>query len=270
MNSKSFPNWRRLLAMSAFSAALCAAMFYAVPGALAGAPDWLRAAAAMSLPAYPPETNAVMLLDEQVTTVRDDGEIRTSYRRAWKILRPEGRERAYVGVGYDGETRLTYLKAWAITPAGVEFEIKEKDFVETSYGSGSFYDDVRMKATKIDGADVGSVIGYEYEQRRRPFVFQDKWLFQDPLPVRKARFVLQLPSGWEYRAMWMNYADQKPQATGANGSVWEIENVAAIEWEPLMPPWKAVAGWLAITYVPNNAAQRAKSHASWSELGDWY
>ncbi|MBI1739027.1 MAG: DUF3857 and transglutaminase domain-containing protein [Acidobacteria bacterium] len=256
--------------MSAFSAALCAAMFYAVPGALAGAPDWLRAAAAMSLPAYPPETNAVMLLDEQVTTVRDDGEIRTSYRRAWKILRPEGRERAYVGVGYDGETRLTYLKAWAITPAGVEFEIKEKDFVETSYGSGSFYDDVRMKATKIDGADVGSVIGYEYEQRRRPFVFQDKWLFQDPLPVRKARFVLQLPSGWEYRAMWMNYADQKPQATGANGSVWEIENVAAIEWEPLMPPWKAVAGWLAITYVPNNAAQRAKSHASWSELGDWY
>jgi hypothetical protein len=271
MKHKSFSNERkRLLAISALGAALGAALFYPVPGVLAGTPDWLRAAAAMPLPAYPPETQAVMLLDEQVTTVRDDGEIRTTYRRAWKILRPDGRNRAYVGATYDSETRLTYLKAWSITAAGVEFEIKEKDFVETSYGSGSFYDDVRRKGTKIDGADVGSVIGYEFEQRRRPFIYQDKWLFQDPLPVRKARFVLQLPSGWEYVAKWMNYADQKPQATGANGSVWEIENVPAIETEPLMPPWQAVAGWLAITYVPNNAAQRAKSHASWSELGAWF
>jgi len=271
MKNKSFSNRRnRLLAISALGAALGAAFFYAVPRAWAGTPDWLRAAAAMPLPAYPPETQAVMLLDEQVTTVRDDGEIRTTYRRAWKILRPDGRDRAYVGTSYDAETRLTYLKAWAITATGVEFEVKEKDFIETSYGSGSFYDDVRRKATKINGADVGSVIGYEYEQRRRPFVYQDKWLFQDPLPVRKARFVLQLPSGWEYVAKWMNYADQKPQATGGNGAVWEIENVPAIETEPLMPPWQAVAGWLAITYVPNNEAQRAKSHASWSELGAWY
>ncbi|HEY4580629.1 MAG TPA: hypothetical protein VIG89_06285, partial [Candidatus Acidoferrales bacterium] len=116
MNNKSFSNgWYRLLAISALGAALGAALFYAAPRAWAGTPDWLRAAAAMPLPTYPPETQAVMLLDEQVTTVRDDGEIRTTYRRAWKILRPDGRDRAFVGAYYDAETRLTYLKAWAIT-----------------------------------------------------------------------------------------------------------------------------------------------------------
>lgn len=240
------------------------------PKSFAGAPDWLRAAAALPLPTYPPETNAVMLLDERITTVRDDGEIRTVSRQAWKILRPEGREHGIVAVAYDGDTKLTYLKAWALTAKGVEFEVKERDFYEMNVGSGSLYDDVRMKGTKVDGADVGSIVGYEYEQRERPFLFQDKWLFQDPLPVRKARFVLQLPNGWEYRATWMNFAEQKPQAVGSNGWAWELENVPAIETEPLMPPWKAVAGWLAVTYIPSDSGLRAKSHASWSELGTWY
>ncbi len=240
------------------------------PKTYAGTPDWLRAAAAMPLPAYPPETNAVMLLDEQITTVRDDGEIRYTCRRAWKILRPDGRELGFVHVGYDSETRLTYLKAWAITAKGVEFEVKERDFFESNYGGGDFYNDIRTKGTKIDGADVGSIVGYEYEQRQRPFVFQDKWTFQQPVPVRKARFVVQLPAGWEYRATWMNYDDQKLQAGVPNGFAWELENVAAIEPEPMMPPWKSVAGWLAITYIPRDQALRAKSHASWSDIGSWY
>jgi uncharacterized protein DUF3857/transglutaminase superfamily protein len=256
---------RAHLTLLAVLLVLCSA-----PKSFAGAPEWMRLAMALPLPTYPPETNAVKLLDEQITTVREDGEIRTTYRKAWKILRPEGRDLGIVGVAYDGDTKLTYLKAWALTAKGAEFEVKEKDFYEMNVGSGSLYDDVRTKGTKIDGTDVGSIVGYEYEQRERPYVFQDKWLFQQPLPVRKARFILQLPAGWEYRATWMNFPDQKPQAVGNNGWAWELENVPAIETEPLMPPWKAVAGWLAVTYVPSDSAQRTKSHASWSELGAWY
>ena len=45
------------------------------------APDWMREAARQTLPAYPPETVAVVLLDECVTTVKDKGEIETLYRR---------------------------------------------------------------------------------------------------------------------------------------------------------------------------------------------
>jgi len=57
------------------------------------------------------------LLDEQVTTVADSGEIKTLYRRAFRILRPEGRKRKMLAVHFDGETRLTYLKGWSLLSA---------------------------------------------------------------------------------------------------------------------------------------------------------
>src|ERR1700752_238135 len=53
------------------------------------APDWLRAAAQDKLPEYPKDTVAVVLLDEQFTTVKDNGEIETRYRSAYRLLRPE-------------------------------------------------------------------------------------------------------------------------------------------------------------------------------------
>jgi|GEM_PF-3631901 len=59
--------------------------------AFAGAPDWFRQAAHDVLPAYPPDTNAVVLLDEGITTVKDSGEIRSNVREVYKILRPQGR-----------------------------------------------------------------------------------------------------------------------------------------------------------------------------------
>jgi len=244
------------------------------PATWAGTPDWLRAAAALPLPAtYPKDTDAIMLLDEQITVVRDDGEIRTTYRRAYKILRPEGRGHGVVVVSFDGETKLTSLKAWCIPAQGGDYEMKEKDAIETALAgmlSGSFYDDSRQKILRIPAADPGSVVGYEYEQRRRPYVFQDKWLFQDPDPVVRARFSLRLPKGWEYKTVWMNYSEQKSTAVGEDTWVWELQNLPAIEAEPSMPPWKAVAGWLAVTYYPREQSQRAKSHASWAELGAWY
>ena len=111
----------------------------------AGAPDWLRAAARLSLPHYPDETNAVVLVSEQITTVRDDGEIRTLYRHAYKILRPEGRERGLIGVYFDNETRLTSLKAWCIPATGAEYEVKEKDAIETGISPEALYQDTRYK-----------------------------------------------------------------------------------------------------------------------------
>src|SRR5690242_12710464 len=82
--------------------------------ALGSAPDWLRAAAQAPLSKYAEDTNAVVLLDDQVTSVSDTGEIKTVYRQACRILRTEGRNRGVVAVYFDNETQLTRLKAWSI------------------------------------------------------------------------------------------------------------------------------------------------------------
>src|SRR5712692_9648484 len=93
---------RRVPRSSTRALLLGAALLVVGPGQVqASAPEWLRAAARAPLPSYPDDTVAVVLLNEQITTVNDDGEIKTLYREAFKILRPEGRQHGTVGVYFD-------------------------------------------------------------------------------------------------------------------------------------------------------------------------
>jgi len=249
---------------------LLALVLLALPGAARGdSPEWMRAAARTTLPTYAPETKAVMLLDEQITTVKDNGEIRTTYRRAYKILRPEGRYLARVVVPFDAETKITFLKAWAIPAQGKDFEVKEKDAVERALYD-DLYSDNKEKVLEIPGADPGNVIGYEFEQRRRPTVLQDVWFFEDLLPVRQARFTLLLPPGWEYQSVWMNHAKQEPAAAGENAWRWELQDLQAVEEQDSMPPWRAVAGWMAVSYFPKGGDRSGKAVGTWDDVGRWF
>ena len=239
-----------------------------LPGA-AAAPDWLRSLVSAALPPYPSKTNAVVLLDEQITTIKDSGEIKTVYRRAWKILRPEGHDYGLISVAFDNDTRLTFLKAWSFPPRGAEYELKEKDAMETGLSGDSLYAELKHKVMRIPAAEPGSIVGYEFEQKDRPFLLQHIWSFQEDIPVRKARFTLQLPAGWEYKHVWMNHPDRNPVQAGQNQWVWELEDLPALEWEPMMPDIRAVSGRMAVTYFPKGP-DAGKSHASWRDVGAWY
>jgi hypothetical protein len=234
------------------------------------APDWMHDAARQTLPAYPPETVAVVLLDECVTTVKENGEIETLYRRAYKILRPEARdEYGGVAVDFDAETKLSYLKAWAIPPTGPEYQVNEKDALETGW-SEELYSDKRHKLLQFPAVIPGSVVGFEYVQKKRPYVFEDEWSIQDRIPVRRSRVTLNLPPGWEMATYWSNYAEAKPQESGQNQFVWEMENVPAVEHEEGMPSIGAVAGRMTLKYFPRDSAMRARSSGSWRDIGLWY
>jgi hypothetical protein len=265
-NRRTPPSRTKLLAVLLGAAAL-----WLAPGARAGSPDWLKAAARQTVPAYPKDTVAVVLFSEEIVTVKSSGEIETVHRMAIRILRPEARDRYDTfGVDFDKETRLTYLKAWCIPANGKEYEVKEKDAVETQPFEGDLYSDIHYKYLTIPAADPGNVIGYEYVQKNRPFILEYEWDFQDVIPVLRARFTLQLPAGWEYKAVWSQYAEAKPQQTGQNQFTWELANVPLVETEPYMPPWRAVAGRLALKYFTGDTAQPPNVAGSWHDLGLWY
>ena len=234
----------------------------------ASTPDWLRAAAQTPPGKYPDDTKAVVLLDEQITTITESGEARTLYRRAYRILRPEGRKYGTVVVPFDQETLLNHLRAWSIPRAGNDYEVKDKDSVETGLFSESLYEDTREKLLEIPAADPDSVIGYEYEQRRRSSILQDTWQFQHNLPVQRARFELQLPAGWEYQVFWINHAAEKAKAIGQNGWAWELNDLPAVESEPSMPAWSSLAGRLGVTYYKRHAD--AGAFGSWPAIATWY
>ena len=273
MNNKLFSSRKKLPGRTSIWAALLltASVCGWAPAARAGLPDWLREAARAPLPQYPDDVDAVVLLDEQVTSISQNGEINTRYREAYKILRPEGRARGMVVVYFDNETQLTYLKAWSIPAGGQEYEVKEKEAVETGFpGGGILYHDTHYKVLKIPAAEPGNIIGYEYEQKRRPYILQDMWRFQDDIPVRRARFELRLPEGWEFDSFWMNHDVQKPQSAGENQWVWELNDLPPVEPEPAMPAWRALAGRMAVTYFANRGNSMGSSHATWMGIGRWY
>lgn len=233
----------------------------------AAVPDWLRNLAQQPAKKYADDANAVILLDDQETTVKDNGEIVTHERLAFRILRPEGKDYSQHSVHFDAETRLNSFRGWSITAKGQEYESKDKDAFEHSLGSANEFSDTKEKLLIVPGAEVGTVVGFEYEQKRRPYMFQDYWYFQDMIPVEKSRYTLRLPAKWEYRADWLNHAEQKPAEQGGM-YVWEVSDIPRIEMEFHEPDFRALAGHMIVTLFSEKATHR--NSESWNDLGVWY
>src|SRR5215469_5479281 len=193
--------------------------------ASASTPDWLRSLAQQPAKHYGDDVDAVEMLDDQETTVRDNGEIVTHVREAYRILRPEGKEYTNFELFYDGETKINYLHGWSMTAKGQEYEAKDKDAFERNASTFEVFSDVKEKILLIPGGDVGTVVGFEYERKERPYVFDSRWSFQSMIPVEKARYTLQLPRNWEFKANWENHAEVQP--TVLNGTyTWELSDLA--------------------------------------------
>src|SRR5947209_2205628 len=84
-----------------FAFALFSFLVVPVCAAKDSVPDWVRTAAAQKIPAYPPETNAVILLDDTTYTVAPDGTAIEHNRSVMKILRPQGRDEGIVYLPFD-------------------------------------------------------------------------------------------------------------------------------------------------------------------------
>jgi hypothetical protein len=236
------------------------------------APEWLRTAAKQKLPDYPKDTKAVVLYDEQLISVANNGDIEKTFRWACKILRPEGRsdECGYAAFQFDDQTKINSLHAWTILSSGQEMEVKESDESETSTSNFATYSDRRTKVLRFPEANVGNVVGYEYTQKQRPFVFEDDWIIQKSIPVQLARLSLTMPPGWEFTTFWANYSEQNPVSASASQTIWEVHDVPAIEDEPAMPPLLAIAARMGLKYFPADPNLRSKSTGSWDDIATWY
>jgi len=236
--------------------------------AAADAPEWLRALAKQPVKTYADDVNVVILLEDQVTTVKDNGDIVKIARRAVRILRPEGRKEAAVwGVPYNSDSKVNYLRGWSITSKGQEYETKSGDIFETSATTYEVYSDAKYKGIRIPGAEVGSVLGFEYEQQEHPYVYQDFWMFQQMEPVERSRYELHLASGWRFKSDWMNHKEEKPREEGG-ALLWQIADVPRIEREPRQPPAQGLAGGAVFTFLSDK--NPGKNYHEWADFGSWY
>jgi hypothetical protein len=244
----------------------------AAPAVASDAPAWMHALVNVPIPAHDEKVDAVLLYSETNVNVVSADKIKTVVREAYKILRPQGRERGAVWVFFNSNRKVTSLHGWCIPAQGKDYEVKEKDATERAHlmvEGGELIDDVRAKIIHIPAPDPGNIIGYEYEIEETPLVLQDLWSFQGEVPVRESHFSLQLPPGWEYKASWLNYPEIKPTAGTNNPWEWVVSDVKAVRKEPNMPPREGLEGQMIVAFFPPGGPA-LNGFSNWRQMGDWY
>jgi len=249
-----------------------ACMMSAAPPAWAGgdAPPWMHALVNAPLPTYDEKTDAVLLYSETSLTVVSADKMRTHVREAYRILRPSGRYHGTVRVPFDGQTKITSLHGWCIPAQGKDYEVKEKEATERAYAPEFVLaSDGKVKELTIPAPDVGNIVGYEYETEERPIFLQTIWYFQELEPVRESHYSLQLPTGWEYKASWLNHAEVKPTQTGSNSWQWTVGDIKEIRHEAFMPPFDGVAGEMVLSFFTSERTA-LNTNVDWDAMGKWY
>jgi len=234
-------------------------------------PDWVRTAAQQKLPDYPPETNAVVLLEDTIYTVAPDGSAVEHYRRVIKILRPQGREEAIVGVPFDKDSKILSMHVWSIGPDGHEYAVKDNEMFEVGYpGQGNFFMDLKIKAATPPGRDPGGIVAYEYEQRNHAYLTEKTWFFQNDLPRLSQSFTLELPPGFTYGTVWAHSKETPAIDLEHQRWRWEMKDTPAIDLEhvPLRPSEFALAGRMTVHYA--GPTLTAPTAGSWQSIGQWY
>jgi hypothetical protein len=234
-------------------------------------PDWVRTAAQQKLPDYPPETNAVVLLEDTTYTVAPDGSATEHCRRVIKILRPQGREEGIVGVAFDKDTKILSMHVWSIGPDGHEYAVKDNEMSEYGYpGQGNFFVDLKVRAVSPPGRDPGGIIAYEYEQRDHPYLTEKTWFFQSDLPRLNQSFTLELPSGFTHGTVWAHAKETPAIDLEHQRWRWEMKDTPAIDLDhvPMRPSEFALAGRMTVHYAGPGIL--APTDGTWQSIGEWY
>ena len=231
-----------------------------------GVPDWVKQAAAQTLPAYPSDTRAVVLLEETTLTVQPEGKSIEHVRRVVKILRPGGRSYGEIAVWFNRDSRLSYLHVWSIGPDGHEYAMKDNEIIERSWqGGGVLYDDARAKTADAPARDVNAVIAYEYEQRVPFYESEDSFDLQESIPKLKQSYILRLPPGWQYKTAWHRHAPIQPTETG-NQLEWDAAEMPALDLHDV-PAAPSTKGLYARGIISYSGGGGPRSSGDWQSIG---
>lgn len=236
------------------------------------APPWLRAAAGSSIPAFQKDVPAVVLADESLVTIDDDGRMTRSDFYAVKVLTREGRDEAVAHAVYNTDTeKVKDLRAWLISPSGKVKKYGKGEAMELALVDNDVYNEAKQMIIGASGdAELGSIFGYETVTEDRSVFSQLTWYFQGaPLPVLKSRISVTLPRGWTADALTLNHDKIEPAVSGTTYT-WELRDLPPVTFEPLSPPRTAITPWLAInlTPAPEKPATR-RSFATWVDVSRW-
>jgi len=236
------------------------------------APAWLQQVAKAPVPTYDKDVPAVVLLNEQRSTINEDGRVTTVTTYAVRILLREGRTFADAVEFYQNDAgRIKELKAWVISPSGAVKKYGNDQIIDAVEDPNDIYNESRFKLINAeDDVDAGAVFGYQSTTEERSIFSQRVWQFQNRLPAISSRCILALPQGWTAKSITFNHADVAPALSGSTYT-WELQNLPPISAEPSSPRLSSLAPRIAVSFYsnPEKPSPNFKSISKWSEVSFW-
>lgn len=237
-------------------------------------PQWLADEAARAAPAVSAETEAVVLLDERQVVVDNKGHIDSTCRLATRVLREGGIEmarRLVLASAFD--VRVKSMTGWVINPTGAPRQVTTKDIISSSLAPDTLYQDAKALLLMVPEVDVGSVVGFEWQEELTPPAFEDRFDFQGGFPVVLARYTISLPMTWEPDFSWIHWDPVEPvrgpDSPPYQNLTFELREIPGLGAEPFRPADHALAGRLLVR-LRSFSAPGVRSFQTWADMGAWY
>jgi hypothetical protein len=225
-------------------------------------PGWLRDAANASLPQYGAKVYAVVVFNEEHTTMGDSGKLTTITRAAIKVLTRQGADPVFFDEYDTASGKVRDFRAWMIAPSGKVKKYGKDEILDIACVENDVYNQCRRRLVsgKRD-AEAGSVFGYESTVDRQSFSNQLLFHFQESSPVRLARFMVTVPVGWEVKTASFNGAPREAAPAGGTYT-WQMENLPAIEREAAGPGFLTLVPWVGVSLLGDAGV---KTVSSWPQ-----
>ena len=231
-------------------------------------PQWGLDAARTHTPDYAKDAAAVILFDEYVETVDDQGRAVEREREAIRILKPQGRGNT-CGVSYDVDQKVNYFRAWTIAADEKRYQAQAGDFTEEGdTGVPIMLSTRKYRVAHPPAVDVDAVVICESEEVMEPFLQEKDWQIQNGIPVVFQALEVDLPASRAHSEAWHSYKGVKPVEVAPNHWRWEVKDMPALILRdiPSRPEWGALAARMSVQW--GDAAVDGKDN-EWRAIGEW-
>ena len=207
---------------------------------------WLERGAQMA--ARYPGVPGVILVDDGEFAYHEDGTNAYRYHFAGLVLKEEMKEWARISVGFtEGRSRTRVVFARSVSGDGTVHTLSPDAMKVGSPSEEMVFFNPNRKVLSgvIPGVDVGAVVEYVYEHEyynpEDPRLFSPGYLFQGTEPVAFSRVKVAVPKDVTLNYMTRRFDDamKEPvieESGGTRAYTWQMEELAPIVPEPMMPP----------------------------------
>lgn len=238
-------------------------------------PQWGLDAAKTPTPANVGDAPAVILYDEYVESIDNQGREVERERRGMRILKPQARHEP-CEVSYDVDEKINYFREWTLAADGKTFQAKDSDFIDLGAGEEEAVRDIpilldthKTRIVRPPAEDVGATILCESEELIAPWRQEKIWGIQGEFPVVLEALELDLTGETRFSESWHRYEPVKAIQVGPNHWRWEIKNMPRLDLRDVKscPDGDALAARMAVYWGTGATVDK---DGEWRALGKWF